>query len=68
MFWHPVTATDCPNPVIGTRPAIDGGTARLYRNGMVYAIDGDVYSLSPGFDSFDSLSRWIRIQGRRNRG
>lgn len=54
-----VNAQGAPNPVVATRPAPDGGTARLYANGMVDAVDGVEYSLSPGFDSFAALCDWV---------
>jgi len=57
--WTTVLANGDPNPLIATRPALDGGTARLYANGMVDAIDGRLYSLSPGFDSYADLNDWI---------
>jgi len=48
-----------PQPVIATRPAHDGGTAQLRPNGMVDAVDGKLYSSSPGFESFEELEQWI---------
>jgi hypothetical protein len=55
-----------PNPVIAERYARDEGIARLYLDGTVDAIDGEAYSLSPGFPSYDDLDRWIERQSRRN--
>ena len=63
--WTPVTIADVPNPIIATRKTSDGGTARLYRNGMVDAVDGQVYSLSMGFPSFEALQAWITAQHRK---
>jgi hypothetical protein len=47
------------NPIILTAAAPDGGTVRFYRDGMVDAVDGIVYSLSPGFASLAELLDWI---------
>jgi hypothetical protein len=49
---------DVPNPIIGTRPGPGGGLARLYQDGMVDAVDGDLYVLSLGFESFADLEAW----------
>jgi hypothetical protein len=48
-----------PNPVIATGPLPDGGTARAYANGNWDAVDGEIYSISPGFTSFQELVSWI---------
>lgn len=48
-----------PNPIVGTFPASDGGTIREYRNGMLDAIDGVAYSVSPGFKAIADLEAWI---------
>ncbi len=53
-----------PNPVIATIPLPDQGTARIYWNGMVDAIDGSFYSVSPGFDSLADLWKWIQVEAR----
>jgi hypothetical protein len=57
--WTTVLATDAPNPIIAQRATLDGGTARLYANGKVDAVNGKLYSLSPGFDSYADLNDWI---------
>lgn len=48
-----------PNPIVGTFPASDGGTIREYRNGMLDAVDGATYSVSPGFKAIADLEAWI---------
>ena len=53
------------NPVVSTLPLPDGGTARLYWNGMVDAIDGSFYSLSPGFNSLAELWEWLTTEYAR---
>lgn len=58
--WTPVEIDPTvPNPIVATRYALDGGTARLYADGNVCAVDGEYYSISPGFDSFEELQAWI---------
>lgn len=47
------------NYVCATTKAADGGTVRLWSHGMVDAIDGDIYELSPGFDSLDEFEAWL---------
>ena len=54
-----------PNPVILTASLPDGGIVRFYHNGMVDAIDGSFYSLSPGFDSLAGLLTWLAEETRR---
>lgn len=53
-----------PNPIVATIPLPDGGTARIYWNGWVDAVDGSFYSLSPGFDSLSELWTWIEAEAR----
>ena len=65
--WEMVDAeptADVPNPVVAARIALDGGIARLYEDGTVDATDGQVYSLSPGFGSYEELSAWIAAEGK----
>ena len=67
--WKIIPGADrevCPNPVVATRSVSDGGTARIRRDGMVDAVDGQVYSLSPGFPTYGDLAAWVRREHRRN--
>jgi hypothetical protein len=60
-------AEDVPNPVVMTALADDGGTIRFYRNGMVDAVDGATYSVSPGFESLEAFELWLHRQTRTDR-
>lgn len=57
---HDRSLPSVPNPVLATKTAIDGGTIRLYKSGMVDAVDGYAYVISPGFDTYEECERWIR--------
>lgn len=61
-----MTDADAPNPIVREMRASDGGTIRVYQNGMVDAVDGEIYSLSPGFCSVEDCEAWIRKQIRHN--
>ena len=63
-YSKPAAGDTAPNPVLGTAPAPDGGTIRVYANGMLDAVDGSFYSVSPGFDGEDELLDWIEQGGR----
>ena len=63
-FPHPTN--EVPNPVMFTCPNVDGGTARVYWNGMVDAINGFLYDVSPGFQSLEELARWTREELTRH--
>ena len=61
----PEPTPECPNPVVAQIPAPDGGTVRIYWNGMVDAVDGEFYVISPGFSSIDECLRWLRDPASR---
>ena len=47
-----------PNPVVQTC-SYHGATIRVYKNGMIDAINGTGFELSPGFESMQELCQWI---------
>ena len=55
-----------PNPVVATLDAADGGTIRIYRNGLVDAVDGQTYEMSPGFDNVAECEAWIVAELRES--
>lgn len=52
-------AREREHEVIATLRAADGGTIRIRRNGNVDAVDGDIYSISPGFANVGDFERWL---------
>jgi hypothetical protein len=65
MRWDVISDDKPKNPIVGTLPAPDGGTIRVYANGMVDAVDGSFYSISPGFDHLGEMIDWLEEGQRR---